>query len=116
MKLGFVEKKTQEVDGTRYTLNRYAIGEYAVSVYDSFYADGSSRHSIEVEEPRGDTYLPHIYYRNAWFGREVPTFEIQTTSYGSLKTEDFKKFLEAQRTALEVVEVLEAEFGGIQEG
>ena len=116
MKLEFVEMKTKEENGTHYVLNRYTVGEYAVSVYDTFYADGSFRHGIEVEEPRGDTYLPHIYHRDDWFGRRVSTFEIQTTSYGSLNAKEFKKFLEAQRTALEVVEVLNAGFGESQEG
>lgn len=109
MELVFVGKKTKEDNGTRYFRTDYTIGEYTVTVYDTFYSDGTSRHSAEVQEPEG-TYLPHIYYRDNWYGQPVSEFEIQTTSYGSLKAAEFKKYLEAQQVGLDVAEALNRVF------
>ena len=40
----------------------------------------------------------------------ITDFRIQTTSYGALKVEDTKKFIEAYNEAVEVVEILKAKF------
>lgn len=111
MELKFIEKKEKTVEGTRYARETYTIGAYTVTVDDAFYENGNSRRTIEVQEPWGnDDYIPHIYYRNDYFGKKVSSFEIQTTSYGALDAEQFKKFLASQQTALEVVEILNKKF------
>lgn len=115
MKLMFVEKMEKIVDGTRYVRATYTIGAYTVTVDDSFYSDGKSRRSIDVTEPwNNKEYIPHIYYRDDFFGRKVSYFEIQTTSFGALDVAEFKRFLEAQQKALEIVEVLNREFGEVR--
>lgn len=111
MELKFIAKREKTVDGTRYVREEYTIGAYTVTVDDSFYEDGKSRRSIQVQEPwRNDEYIPHIYYCNDYYGQKVSFFEIQTTSYGALNVEQFKVFLASQQAALEVVEVLNKAF------
>lgn len=109
MKLEFVEKQTKETNGTRYVRESYSIGGYAVYLDNTFYPDGNSTHRFECRVIVEDRYLPDIYFRDGWFG-QTPAFEIQTTSYGPLKAEEYKKMLAAQQKALEVVEVLTREF------
>lgn len=111
MELKFIEKKEKTVEGTRYVRETYTIGAYTVTVDDRFFDNGASCRSIQVDEPwDNDDYIPHIYYRNDYFGKKVSCFEIQTTSYGALDAEQFKKYLASQQAALEIVEILNNKF------
>lgn len=113
MTLQFVDRKEKEVEGTRYVRATYSLGAYTVMVDDSFYQNGTSRRSIDVSEPwHFRSYNAQIYYRCDPFGKAAPTFEVQTTSFGALSVEEFRKFLEAQHEALEAVEILNREFCG----
>lgn len=102
MKLTFV--KSMENENKKYEL--YTIGEYEVDVtiYDSGYK------SIHVRaKDYSARYLPCIYCKDNFEGK-VLGFEIQTTSYGALNTDEIKKVIEGYNKALEVVEVLTKEF------
>lgn len=111
MELKLTEKKEKTAEGTRYVQNTYVIGPYKVIEDESFYyKDGNSRRSITVVEPwPNDDFFPRIYYRDSYFGRKVSVFEVQTTSFGILNMEEFKKFIASQQTALEVIEILNRE-------
>ncbi len=119
MKLELIDEKTRvTADGRYCTRTDYSIGGYAVTEFKSFYSNGTAITNYEctpVRVPGENCYLPEIYYRDNWYDCRVSHFEIQTTSYGALDAEEFKKFLEAQQMAMGVVEVLNREFGK-QEG
>lgn len=93
---------TKTVENKR--VNIYKIGRYTIKqvVYqdDSFYMD------VRAEK---DDYLPAIYARDD-LQCNVLGFEIQTTSYGALSVEETKKMVAALNEAVEVAEVLTAEF------
>ena len=112
MELKFIEKKEKVIDGTRYERDTYSIGPYTVIVDKSFSQNGKEHRSITVAEPwpKNEEYIPHIYYRDNYFGRKVSVFEVQTTAFGTLDHEEFKKFIETQKMALEVIETLNREF------
>lgn len=106
-----IDRKEKTVEGTRYARDTYTIGPYTVEVDYTYYEDGTSRRSIGVTEPWDKKgYLPHIYHFDDCFGRKVSYFEIQTTSYGAIKTEDFEEFLAAQKMALDIVKILNKKF------
>jgi hypothetical protein len=110
MKLTFVEEKTRTVGGSTFHLKEYSIGGYSVSIITSTYDSGLVTRRVEVREPWEDgSFLPKVYYHDDLLHHEPPRFEIQTTSYGALDAETFRAFLAAQQTAMEVVEVLNAE-------
>lgn len=88
---------------------RYTIGDYSVDVSSM----NGKIYSISVSpdyRKRDESYLPEIYYSNGEFGREEKGVKIQTTSYGSLKVEEIQKVIEGYNKALEIAEVLSAEF------
>ena len=114
MKLEFIGKKEKVADGCRFVRRDYSIGGYAVAVIDTIYSDGSSRREVDCRALERGSYLPEIYYRGGWLHGEPAGFEIQTTTYGALGMGEFKKFLEAQQAALEVVEALNREFNGAE--
>lgn len=60
---------------------------------------------LEVFPDRSRDYQPKIYNTN-WHSSKID-FEIQTTSYGSLTTEEYPKFLEACNMAMTAVEFLQ---------
>ena len=95
MKLKMVKEMKNE--GRTYQL--YTLGKYEVDVttFESGYA------SIKVSKDWKEEYLPEIYERNNGFA-------IQTTSYGSLQTEELKKVIAGYEYAMEAVEILNREF------
>ena len=112
MTFEIISKKEKEFDGKVITRTDCAVGNYAVIVYDSLYSDGTVRRDVECRRlQRGPSYIPDIYYQSGWAGEEAEGFSIQTTSYGALDVAEFQKFLAAQQEALEVVEILNREFG-----
>lgn len=85
-------------------VNIYKIGRYTVK--QVVYQDSSFYMGVRAEK---DDYLPAIYARDD-LQCNVTGFEIQTTSYGALSAEETKKMVAALNEAVEVVEVLTAEF------
>lgn len=82
----------------------YEIARYTVKVVNHEWG----YKSIAVKKGIGD-YLPDIYCRDDIEGNVI-AFEIQTTSYGSLETEEIKKMVAGLNEAVEVVEILTKEF------
>lgn len=121
MTLRFIAKetKTDPQTGDTYTRTTYTIEKYSVNVLESHYTDGTSQRTIEcnpTRTPGERNYLPEIHYRRGWLEAGDTPFEIQTTSYGALDTDEFKKFLAAQQTAFSVAETLARELDGPAEG
>lgn len=112
VEIKFVETLSTEADGKRYVRDSYLVGHYTVHDNYTFYSDGTIYHNISIFETDYShrTYFPSIYYDDNYFGSGEKRFEIQTTSYGALATDEFKKFIEAQNHALEVVEALSDKF------
>lgn len=110
IKLEFVKHQEVDRDGKHYARDTYTIEEYTVEVDDTIYEDGATYHCITVIRPYNrigkERYIPEINYCDGYFEHREPHFSIQTTSYGSLESEDYKKFLEAQKKAEKVVEIL----------
>ena len=111
MELKLMETKEQTVGENHYTRDIYTIGVYTIYVDVSTYSNGATCRNVEISRPwnrdRND-FTPDIYYRGSYPNEGVSRFEIQTTSYGTLDAENFKKFLDAQQTALEIVKILNA--------
>lgn len=68
---------------------------------------------IGIKEKEGKdicNFTPRVYYSNEFIldsNIDEYFFEIQTTSYGALKKEEYKEFLQAQQNAIQLVEELE---------
>ena len=97
--------KTIEVpDGP--IINTYIIGDYIISehTHKSF--------SIVYSKPdlNAKDFLPYIFAEDEKEDGNITDFRIETTSYGTLKVEDTKRFIEAYKEALEVAEILKAKF------
>ena len=104
-------------NGVRYTRDEYEVGKYIVHDYvRAKIEDGTTFRSITISEAdvaahfERRSYLPEIYYIDDFFGTKENRFEIQTTSYGALTVDEFKKFMEAQQHAFEVAEALTVRF------
>jgi hypothetical protein len=119
IEIKFVETLRKEVAGRQYVRDSYLVGQYTVNDNFITYSNGTTYRRIDVFETdgfhaaSGKSYLPNIYYDDNYFGSfgsGEKRFEIQTTSYGALTTDEFKKFAEAQNHALEVVEALSDKF------
>lgn len=115
MKLEYIETKEKTTErGDHYIRKIYAIEGYTITVDDATYNDGSTYHDVSITAPRHDlserTYIPEIYYHDGFMGSEAPRIQIQTTSYGSMEPEEFKRFVAAQQKALEIAEILTKEF------
>ncbi len=111
MELKYIETKEKMTEGgTHYVRDIYTIGAYTVEVDNVAYSDGMTHRDINVSlpyTPGGErSYLPEIYCYDGFMGSEKPRFKIQTVAYGAMEIEEYKKFLEAQQTAMEVAEVL----------
>ncbi len=113
MKLSFVKHQEADKDGRHYVRDTYTIDEYTIEVDDTIYEDGATYHRITVIRPYNrigeERYIPEINYCDGYFEHREPHFSIQTTSYGSLESEDYKLFLKAQEKAMKVVEILTKE-------
>lgn len=97
--------KTIEVpDGP--IINTYIIGDYIISehILKSF--------SIVYSKPdlNANDFLPYIFAEDEKEDGNITDFRIETTSYGTLKVEDTKIFIEAYKEAIEVAEILKAKF------
>lgn len=89
-------------------INTYVIGNYSISehIHKNF--------TYIYTTPNFDAndFLPVIFADDENEDGIITDFRIQTTSYGTLKVEDTKKFIEAYNEAVEVVEILKAKFIG----
>lgn len=85
-------------------LERYEIARYTVKVF----THESGYKSIDVRKD-GEDYLPDIYCRTNSEGDSL-AFEVQTTSYGSLSTDEIGKVVAGLEEAAQVAEILTAEF------
>lgn len=96
-------------DGT--TINTYLIGDYAISehIHKSFTC------IYTTPNMNANAFLPSIFADDEKEDGNITDFEIQTTSYGTLKVEDAKKFIGAYKEAVEVVEILKDKFVGNKE-
>lgn len=99
--------KTIETDNGS-IINTYVIGDYSISehIHKSF--------TYIYTTPNFDAndFLPAIFADDENEDGIITDFRIQTTSYGTLKVEDAKKFIEAYNEAVEIVEILKDKFIG----
>ena len=97
--------KTIETDNGS-IINTYVIGDYSISehIHKSF--------TYIYTTPNFDAndFLPAIFADDENEDGIITDFRIQTTSYGTLKVEDAKRFIEAYKEAVEVVEILKDKF------
>ena len=111
MKLTFIEHKECREENTKYERDIYEIGNYQVIRDLSIYESGNKHERFEVRPNRKVDFLPDIYYNYSIFGDDNQRdFRIQTTSYGSLPTEDIQKVIDGYKEAVEVVNVLNERF------
>lgn len=93
--------ETKEHEGDK--LYKYAAGRYQVRKVD--HACGYT--SIEViPTDRSDRYLPEIYARSNIEDNAPYAFEVQTTSYGALPTEELQKVIANLQEASEIAQAL----------
>lgn len=87
-------------------INTYVIGDYNVSehIHKSFTC------IYITPNMEANDFLPCIFADDENEDGIITGFRIQTTSYGTLKVEDTKKFIEAYNEAVAVVEILETKF------
>ena len=97
--------KTIETDNGS-IINTYVIGDYNISehIHKSFTCIYTTP-NIDAND-----FLPVIFADDENEDGIITDFRIQTTSYGTLKVEDTKRFIEAYNEAVEVVEILKAKF------
>lgn len=102
LELKLVREKLQ--DGKNYL--DYEIGKYQVNVVSS--ENGWKQISIRADY--NERYLPDIYYHYDICDSFEPRFQIQTTSYGALNSDEIENVIKGYEIALEVVEALTKEF------
>ena len=73
---------------------------YQVSQYHCSWAPHGYRLMIR---PMGDRYLPSIFTESE---KDIPTFVIQTTSYGSLPPAEIKKVIAGFQIALDTIDMI----------
>lgn len=104
------EQNGVQYEGTTYTLGDY----YEIEKYVRTYEDGTGVETIYVNHKdwkvARENYIPEIYYKNDFFGERKPRFEIQTTSYGAMDTEEIQKVIKGYQEAIEAVEILTKAF------
>ena len=88
------------------TINNYVIGDYSISehIHDSFTC------IYTTPNMEANDFLPTIFADDENEDGNITDFRIQTTSYGTLKVEDTKRFIEAYQEAVKVVEILKDKF------
>lgn len=91
-------------DGTIF--NKYLIGDYIIreNINKSFTC------IYTTPNLNANAFLPSIFANDEKEDGNITDFEIQTSSYGTLKVEDAKRFIEAYKEAVEVVEILKDKF------
>ena len=94
------EIKKIEKDGNTYAI--YEINGYTVNFSKRDWGITMSINPIDRQ-----SYLPAIYF----FEENEDRFEIQTVSYGALKSSEIDKVIEGYRTAQKTVVELEKFFG-----
>lgn len=97
---------TSEEEHVTQIATLFEAGKYEIEKCVYNYEDGTSWTDYRVSHDWTEKYLPDIYYERR-FGEKTGHFEIQTTSYGSLPSEEIDKVVEAYRDAQEVVELAE---------
>lgn len=87
-------------------INNYLIGDYVISehIHDSFTC------IYTTPNMGANDFLPIIFANDENEDGNITDFRIETTSYGTLKVEDTKRFIEAYKEAVEVLEILKAKF------
>jgi len=101
LEMKLMQEKTSE-DGTT-KMAEYQIGEsYIVRVIDS----KNLGRRYEVYPNRNEGYIPEIYINRGVWGKDEPKFKIQTTSYGSLESEEIQKVIAGYNVAMETVELI----------
>lgn len=87
-------------------INNYLIGDYVIrEIIDKSFTCIYTKPDLEVND-----FLPSIFANDEKEDGNITDFEIQTPSYGTLKVEDAKRFIEAYKEAVEVVEILKDKF------
>lgn len=100
MEMKLIEKKTvNDKDVKIFEIGRYTVKEIT---YEGGYK------SIEVRKATKG-YTPEIYCIDDLDGN-ILGFEVQTTSYGSLRTNEIRKLIIALEEAAQVAEILTAKF------
>lgn len=98
-------KLTDTIKKEDKTLELYEIGMYTVRVVT--HENGFK--SITVGRISRDRYLPEIYCRDD-IDCNILGFDVQTTSYGALSVDEIKKVVAGLEEAMQVAEILNAEF------
>ena len=108
MKLVIKETGTYRCDGEKLTQEAavFTAGKYEIEKCIYEYDDGSSWTDYQVRHDRAEEYLPDIYYEKR-FGAKIGHFEIQTTSYGSLPSEEIDKVIAGYKEAQKVAALAE---------
>lgn len=97
--------KTKEAaDGS--IINTYVIGDYNISEH----THKSFTCIYTTPNMEANDFLPIIFADDENEDGIITDFRIQTTSYGTLKVEDTKRFIEAYQEAVKVVEILKDKF------
>ena len=97
-------KTIEAADGS--IMNTYVIGDYNISEHiDKSFTCIYTTPNIDAND-----FLPVIFADDEDEDGTITDFSIKTTSYGTLKVEDTKKFIEAYNEAVEVVEILKSKF------
>lgn len=111
MELKFIEHKEAQDERGNYERDEYRIGNYVVFRELSLYKTGSTFERIQVIQNREVDYIPEIYFNYDIFGeKDAREFKIQTTSYGSLSSEEIQKVIAGYNEALEVANILTDKF------
>ena len=91
-------------DGT--IINNYLIGDYVIrEIINKSFTCIYTKPDLNA-----NAFLPSIFADDEKEDGTITDFRIETTSYGTLKVEDAKRFIEAYKEAVEVVEILKDKF------
>lgn len=101
LEMNLVEKK----ESCGKTREVYTIGSYEVIVV--IFENCVNDIMVYAEDKR---FVPSIYVCQSIFDDEIKGFEIQTTSYGALKSEEIKEVIKGYEEACEVVKVITERF------
>lgn len=113
MTLTTVQTEREIINGTTFEATRFTLGHYEVEREVVLKDNVKVSEIISVRadyDYQHENYIPGIY-ANKRFGAKKYTFEIQTTSYGSLGTDDIQKVIAGYQEAVEAVKILEKNFG-----
>jgi len=114
MTLKQIEHSSKEENGMIYEATTYELSEhYKLEKYDTIYSNGEKATTFYVKfvdyTEAKENYMPDIIY-NYYRMDSKKVFEVRTTTYGSLDSEEIKKFIAAYQEAAEVAEILTKTF------